>query len=281
MPMFHRIRSQKHFRKVMTILGMSRPNHTTRLWLLGYLIACGYSKPEIQSLIYDSNQWKDYNEEFTEYMVTSFIPGKMPLDSLVTMEELLMDKWSTPSQPQECSVKSPMVKFADRFNRQFFWGAREMAIQYEQEKFYRNPRTANPMKVPVFRSIEGLFHVFFVADFDDPDLNENLREAMAISNHWHWDFIKYTGNKSIHMIKKLPHVGAFGGMEYSELVAIADEMEKGYGVSLDRAMFKPRQLIRGYCIHSKTGKIGCPVYLETDTAETIEARSKQFALVDK
>src|SRR4030066_38047 len=108
----------------MTILGMSRPNHTTRLWLLGYLIACGYSKPEIQSLIYDSNQWKDYNEEFTENMGTSFIPGKMPLDSLVTMEELLMDKWSTPSQPSECSVKSPMVKFADRFNRQFFWGAR-------------------------------------------------------------------------------------------------------------------------------------------------------------
>lgn len=279
MPMLHLVRSKDYKKRVRSILKLSRPSHAARMWMVGYLQSCGYSIPEIQGIIDDFNTWKDYDADYTEYMLVTMVTRDTSLGSRSTLRRGDFPvRHVAPKDRPATPIPTPKIKFTDTLNKPFFWGAREVAIEFEKNKFYRAPEQADPQKTPIFRSIEGMFHVLWVADFDDPDLKENLSSAKAISKYWKWDFVKYTGNKSIHMVKKLPHVGAFGHVDYGEMKKIAGEIEKGYGVKVDHAMFKPRQLIRGYCLHHKTGKMGCPVDLWKDTAETIEARSEQFTL---
>lgn len=279
--MLRRIRSPNYRARVRRVLELTHPTHQSRLWLVGFLTTCGYTSEEIQGIIDEFNRWKDYDADFTEFQILTFVSRNTSLGSVGAQRRGdCLVRSVKKNRPANTPIKTPKVKFNDQYNKPFFWGAREVAIEWEKNKFCREPEIADPNKLPIYRSIEGMFHVLFVVDLDDPDLKENLSSARAIMPYWKWDFVKYTGNKSIHLVKKMPHVGAFGKVDYEEMRKYADEIEDGYGVKLDKAMYKPRMLIRGYCRHHKTGKMGCPVDLRTDTPETIEARSLSMTLVE-
>ena len=66
-----KVGSQRQRGKLLAVLKDIHPTHNSRLWFVGFLRYVGYTKEEVQGIIFDLNEWDDYNEEETWKQICS------------------------------------------------------------------------------------------------------------------------------------------------------------------------------------------------------------------
>lgn len=72
-----RVASKKKRKEILTILTSPEPSHYQRLWLVGFLLYCGYSYDAICEIIDKHNQWNDYDKHITRFQVFSVHPRSL------------------------------------------------------------------------------------------------------------------------------------------------------------------------------------------------------------
>jgi len=246
--------------QIKDILTNPVASHNQRVYLAGFLMFCGKTEQEVIEIINKYCRWNDYNRSITEKQVTAFFTSKKQSSQFLKGENCLLGE------------KVIIPDTLDPLNKAFFQGAVNVAWEYENGKYNRTKMNWDAAKVPIFRSIIGKDHKLLVIDIDrqnDLDLAYSDAKTILASAETHFDFIKFSGAKGFHLIKKINEPVSFESLKNLAL-------KYANGIEIDPCMFEKNRLVRGYCINNKTGWYSVACNPLNETLSEILDRSKTF-----
>lgn len=258
------IYSPQKRKELEDILYMHHPSHNQRLYFVGFLNkACNMSAKDIKRLIKYYSNWDDYDDVRTDKHVSS-ICGE-PSEYNGGCEDFSYSKSDKFVKYRPCRDTSIFSKL----NKPFFDSAERTSYEYESGCYnvYGLMRW-DPMKYPIYRSIEGRGHLLFYIDVDGSDLDLCWETAKQIEPLDNWDYFKFSGSKGFHLAKKMKDVTR--GDLYEKAREIYNVVKTnliffGYGrdcdkpVCIDVSAYNRHRFVRAYSIHMKSKAYSIPV----------------------
>jgi hypothetical protein len=120
------------------------------------------------------------------------------------------------------------------------------------------PPVMDPRRVPLYRTIEGRGHLLAVLDIDaENDLPRAWRVMQRLMAVHKFRWAKFSGNRGFHGIDVLRFADRDHARRHVEHVCSLVDME---GLRPDQRMFHPRQLIRAFSLHRRSGRYSVPVH---------------------
>jgi len=279
--------SDKKRNELYRILHNRNPPHNQRLWLAGFLKYAGYRMEDVQDIIAREGSWTNYEPEKTLEQLRSVYHIHAPRGEEGPGGIVGVRRRRTPTIPRPSShsgsnhdqqYNTYKGTNLDTLNGEFLRGASEVVSERPGPDgrpifSWGRPPEMDPGRVPLYRTIEGRGHLMAVLDIDaEGDLPRAwrvMRRLMAV-HRFRW--AKFSGNRGFHGIDVLRYADRDTARRHVEHVCSQVDME---GLRPDQRMFHPRQLIRAFSVHRKSGRYSVPVRPD-QTLEDILGSSERW-----
>jgi hypothetical protein len=265
-----RVYSEKKRGELYRILHDPTARHNERLWMAGFLKFAGYRLEEVEHIIARENRWANYISSITQLQLRSVFRNTTGREEVPSADGYRRRRYpdveGTSSLPrsnhrqQEYSHNGPNL---DTLNGEFLHQASEVVSEGTGPDgrpvfSWGRPPVMDPGRVPLYRTIEGRGHLLAVLDIDaENDLDRAWRVMRRLMTVHKFRWAKFSGNRGFHGIDVLRFADRDHARRHVEHVCSLVDME---GLAPDRRMFHPRQLIRAFCVHRKSGRCSVPVH---------------------
>ena len=281
-----KVYSDKKRNELYRILHDRNPSHNQRLWMAGFLKYAGYKIEEVADIIAREGSWTNYKHEKTMEQLRSVYHIHMTRSEEGPGGIVGVRRRRTPTMPRPSSrpgsnhdqqYNSHTGPDLDTLNGEMLRGASEVVSERPGPDgrpvfSWGHPPEIDPARVPLYRTIEGRGHLLAVLDIDaENDLERAwrvMRRLMAVHN-FRW--AKFSGNRGFHGIDVLRFAGCDHARRHVDHVCSLVDME---GLAPDPRMFHPRQLIRAFSVHRRSGRCSVPVHPDQTLEDVLRSSER-------